>query len=74
MRVFCVLHPYFFFLPLPWIYLYLYTSPVLTDLGFASEVDLAFSIYDDMRMAGIPPSVNTYNRLLGVCEKVTQNK
>lgn len=55
-------------------YLYLYTSPVLTDLGFASEVDLAFSIYDDMRMAGIPPSVNTYNRLLGVCEKVTQNK
>ncbi|CAM9273262.1 unnamed protein product, partial [Ectocarpus sp. 13 AM-2016] len=42
---------------------------VMTDLGFAGEVDLAFSIYDDMRMAGIPPSLDTYNRLLGVCEK-----
>ncbi|CAM9455508.1 unnamed protein product, partial [Ectocarpus fasciculatus] len=42
---------------------------VMTDLGFAGEVELAFSIYDDMRMAGIPPSLDTYNRLLGVCEK-----
>lgn len=43
---------------------------VLTDLGYAGKVELAFSIFDDMRMAGIPVTVNTYNRLLGVCEKV----
>lgn len=42
----------------------------MTDLGYAGKVELAFSIFDDMRMAEIPPTVNTYNRLLGVCEKV----
>ena len=44
--------------------------PVIADLGFAEQVDLAFEIHDEMRKAGIPPSTNTYNRLLGVCEKV----
>lgn len=47
---------------------------VLTDLGYAGKVELAFSVFDDMRMAGIPLTVNTYNRLLGVCEKVWSSK
>ena len=43
---------------------------MIADLGFAGEVDLAFEIFDDMRMTGVPPTITTYNRLLGVCEKV----
>lgn len=43
---------------------------VIADLGFAGEVDKAFEIFDDMRMTGVPPTLTTYNRLLGVCEKV----
>lgn len=43
---------------------------VITDLGFAGKVDLAFKVFDDMRTTGLPLTVNTYNRLLGVCEKV----
>lgn len=52
---------------------------MIADLGHAGKVDLAFEVFQELQATDIPPSIWSYERLLGACEKVrdghpTENK